>query len=334
MNSKFTKLIGAVGILLCAGHAGASAIITDGNISLGVDDFGQLNIGGGVADVAGETFVGMRYIDTATGSQYESTSHGCYCEGWGVGIVETSESGFINNSAGGGGLVLDSFVSTATTATSVVSSASLQVTHAFELATETDNLYRVTVSIENTTATDIDNLRYRRTFDWDTSPTPFNEFVTIGGTAAATSVIGATDDGFCSSDPFSFCGTIEAGASGDFDASGPNDHGANFDFDFGALAAGDTFEFEIFYGGAIGEAAALTSLGLVGAEAYSFGWSGDDTNQDGFIDETTDLAPTFIFGFAGVGGVSLPPHSDVDEPAVFAMFGLAAFVLMRLRRKA
>ena len=125
----------------------------------------------------------MRYIDTGTGLQYESTLHGCPCEVWGVGIGETLEGGSSNNDDATFGLSLVNFSSTATTATIVVSSASLEITHDFALASQTDNLYRVIVEIENISVTDITDLRCRRTFDWDTSPTPFDEFVTIAATA-------------------------------------------------------------------------------------------------------------------------------------------------------
>ena len=333
------KLFSAACLVAFTGFANASAIISDGNVSLGVDDFGQLNIGGGIADVAGETAVGMRYVDTGTGLEYESTSHGCICEGWGVGILETGEEGSSNNDDGTFGLSLVSFSSTATTATSVVSTASLEITHDFALASETDNLYRVTVEIENTSATDIDDLLYRRTFDWDTSPTPFDEFVTIAGSAASTNILSANNNGFCDSSVFAGCTELFAGGTGDFTALGSDDHGANFDFGFGALLAGESFTFEIFYGAAIGEAAALAALGEVGAEAFSFGWSGDDVDQDGFIDSTGALAPTFIFGFAGVGGVAIPDPTpdpdptDVPEPAMLSLFGLGALMFLRARRK-
>jgi type IV pilus assembly protein PilY1 len=333
------KLLSAACLIAFTGFANASAIISDGKVSLGVDDFGQLNIDGGIADVDGETAVGMRYVDTGTGIEYESTSHGCICEGWGVGIAETGEEGSSNNENGTFGLSLVNFSSTATTATSVVSTASLEITHDFALASETDNLYRVTVQIENTSATDIDDLRYRRTFDWDTSPTPFDEFVTIGGTAASSNILAANDNGFCDSSVFATCDELLAGGTGDFAALGPDDHGANFDFGFGALLAGESFTFEIFYGAAIGEASALAALGEVSAEAFSFGWSGSDADQDGFIDGTTDLAPTFIFGFSGVGGTALPdPTPDPDpnpvpEPAMLSLFGLGAMMVLRARRK-
>jgi type IV pilus assembly protein PilY1 len=331
------KLLGASFILAFSGLANASAIISDGNISLGVDDYGQLNIAGGSADVAGESIVGMRYIDMTTGDEYESTSHGCLCEGWGVGIAETLEGGSSNNDSGTSGLSLVNFSSTATTATSVVSTASLEVTHDFALAAETDNLYRVTVSIENTSTTDIDDLLYRRTFDWDASPTPFTEYVTIAGTAASSSITAANDNGFCSSSVFAGCTELVSGATGDFTASGPNDHGANFDFNFGALSAGETFSFDIYYGATIGETAAISALGEVGAEAYSLGWTGDDADQDGYVDSSGALAPTFIFGFSGVGGVALPDPTpdptDVSEPAMLSLFGLGALAFFRTRRK-
>jgi type IV pilus assembly protein PilY1 len=334
------KLLSAACLVAFAGFANASAIITDGNVSLGVDDYGQLNIGGGVADIAGQTAVGMRYVDNSTGTQYESTSHGCLCEGWGVGIAETGEEGSSNNDYGTSGLSLVNFSSTATTATSIVSTASLQVTHDFALASETDNLYRVIVEIENTSATDIDNLLYRRTFDWDASPTPFEEYVTIAGTAASANILAASDNGFCDSSVFVSCTEQFSGGTGDFTALGPDDHGANFDFGFGALLAGETFTFEIFYGAAVGQTAALAALGEVGAEAYSLGWSGSDTDQDGYIDGTTDLAPTYIFGFSGVGGTALPDPTpdpvdptDVPEPAMLSLVGLSALMFFRARRK-
>lgn len=339
------KFLSATCLLAFSGLANASAIISDGNVSLGVDDFGQLNIGGGIADVTGITTVGMRYVDTGTGTEYESTSHGCLCEGWGVGIGETGEEGSSNNAQSTSGLTLDSFTSTATTATSVVSTASLQITHDFALASETDNLYRVVVEIENTSAVDIDDLLYKRTFDWDTSPTPFSEYVTIAGTAASTNILSANDDGFCTQSVFATCTELVTGATGDFTALGPSDHGANFDFGFGALLAGESFTFEIFYGAAIGESAALAALGEVSAEAYSFGWSGSDADQDGFIDSSGALAPTYIFGFSGVGGVALPDPTpdpdpdpnpdptDVPEPAMLSLFGLGALMFLRARRK-
>lgn len=326
---KFIKTITATAILLGAmAQAQAAAIITDGNVKLGVDDYGNLNIGGGIASVTGTTAVGLRYL-TANG-EYEATSHGCLCEGWGVAIADNNTSGYANNSSGTAGLTVDAFSSTASTASSTtLMGSALKITHSFTLAAETANLYRVKVTIENTSGADINNLLYRRTFDWDTDPSPFNEYVTIGGTAAATAVLAANSNGFCSSNPLDAC---SGSFSGDFVAAGPTDHGANFDFDFGALTAGGSYSFDIFYGAADNKTAALNALGQVGAEVYSLGWSGNDANQDGFGDNG-GATPTFIFGFSGVGGVALPDPTDVPAPAPVLMLGLGLFGLAMSRRQ-
>ncbi len=321
-----TAFVG-VAAMTAATAASAAAIITNGTVTLGVDDFGQLNVPGGMpSPVDGETVVGLRFNETGN----EATSHGCLCEGWGVGIGGTAVSGFANNALGSGGLTLIGFSSTATTATSTVRvGTSLEVTHEFSPSMETPNLYRVLVSITNTSGADIANLLYRRTFDWDIEPTTFVELVTIGGSAAATAVIGAVNNGFCSSDVFSACAELFAGGTGDFTDLGPADHGANFDFDFGALADGATFTFEIFYGAALTERGALGALAAVGAEVFSLGQCSSDGAGTG-----ADGCNTFAFGFRGVGGDPVPP---IPVPAALPLFlaglgGLGA--LRRMKKKA
>jgi type IV pilus assembly protein PilY1 len=357
---KMLKAVLAIGLIATVSSAAnASAIIMDGNVKLGVDELGQLNIPGGVSDISGETYVGLRYLPPdgtpGAGEEYESTSHGCLCEGWGVGNADSNTSGYANNSLGIGGLALESFTSTAGTATSVVNmSDELRVTHHFELSEQSDNLYRVSVEIENVSDVAISDVRYRRTFDWDTSPTPFSEYVTIQGADAATAVLAANDNGFCNSNPFVACGSIIA--DGDFTDSGPADHGSNFDFAFGELDVGGIYEFDIFYGGAANYDDAIAALTAVNAEVYSLGWSGLDADQDGFADGsgtgaggvvptsasvfTDSLAqatPTFIFGFSGVGGTGLGGPVDqqppsISEPPVYALFAVGLLALMRLRR--
>lgn len=328
---KFLKLASAITLLGMAGVCQAAMIITDGNVKLGVNELGHLNVDGGVADVTGLVGVGLRYLDG--GAEYESTYHGCLCEGWGVSA--NGATGYANEAAGTAGLNLESFSSTASTATSVTSMGGLvHVTHNFALATETDNLYRVTVTIENIGGVDIANLLYRRTFDWDTSPSPFNEYVTIGGTAGASAVLAANDNGFCSSNPLVTCNP-QAGNSGDFTAGGPSDIGSNFDFDFGALLTGESYTFEIYYGGADNRNAALSALASVGAEVYSLGWSGTDADQDGFNDASGAITPTYIFGFSGVGGtVIVDPNDPTPVPAPASMLLFASgFLALFARRK-
>ncbi|WP_168797951.1 VPLPA-CTERM sorting domain-containing protein [Pacificoceanicola onchidii] len=328
----------AVGVVaLLPTLSSAASIISDGNVSLGVDDFGQLNISGGVADVTGQTAVGVRYVDPTSGTEYEATSHGCLCEGWGLAVDGTT--GSANNDFGGAsGLTLVSFTSTATTAQSVVTvdGTNVQVTHDFQLSSS-DNLYEVIVTVENTGMTAVTDLEYRRVMDWDTSPTPFDEYVTIGGTGTTTLLSSSSDDGFVSGNPLDAFGDLAGcGTTVDFVACGPDDHGAVFDFSLGGLGAGESYSFSIFYGGAVGLAEANAALGTVGAELYSFGWSGSDTNQDGYVDGTTDLAPTYIFAFSGVGGVVQQPNptSPVPLPAggVLLLTALAGFGALRRRK--
>lgn len=325
--------LAGVAALGLAASASAAAIITNGTVTLGVDDLGQLNVPGGMpSPVSSTTLVGLRF--NATGN--EATSHGCLCEGWGVGIGGTGIGGFANNALGTGGLMLISFASDATTATSVVSVAggALEVTHAYAPAAETPNLYRVTVTIKNTSGADIANLLYRRTFDWDVEPDTFDEFVTIGGTAGATAVLAAVNNGFCSSDVFSGCSPLLPGGMGDFVDLGPTDHGANFDFDFGLLKDGESFTFEIFYGAALTEVGALSALAAVGAEVFSLGQCASDPRGVGAPGPRGQTCNTFAFGFKGVGGT---PIDDpvIPVPAALPLFlaGLAGFGALR-RRKA
>lgn len=330
---RMTKTIGAALVgaaaLGMAASASAAAIISNGTVTLGVDDEGQLNVPGGApSPVTGTTAVGLRFNETGN----EATSHGCLCEGWGVGIAGTGTGGSANNDDGIFGLSVVSFASDAMTATSVVSAGggALQVTHAYAPTTETPNLYRVTVTIENTSGADIANLLYRRTFDWDVEPTTFNELVTIGGTAGATSVLKVTNDGFCSSSVFAACNTIGGAPLGDITDFGPFDHGANFDFDFGALLAGESFTFEIFYGAALTEGGAIAALAAVGAEIFSLGQCSTDAAGTG-----AGGCNTFAFGFKGVGGTPIDPN-PIPVPAALPLFlaGLAGFGALRRRKKA
>ena len=250
-----------------AGNANAAALVTNGTIQLGVDDFGQLNVGGGTpSSGTGTSVVGLRYVPTNA----EATAPGCFCEGWGVADATSGITGYANNSIGSGGLSLLSFTSTADTATSVVDVSGLfKVTHNYAPSAKTANLYETTVTIENISANTVNNLLYRRVMDGDVEPTAFSEYVTIAGTATATNVAFASDDGFASSNPLS--GPSSILFTGDAVDLDPTDHGALFDFDFGQLDAGETFQFTTFYGAAANEADALAALGSVGAEVYSFG---------------------------------------------------------------
>jgi type IV pilus assembly protein PilY1 len=324
------KILAVTTALALPMGAHAAAIISDGNVKLGVDDFGQLNISGGVPDVDGTTAVGVRWLDA--GLEYEATSHGCLCEGWGIEVNGTTRGGADNDSFPGVfGLTAINFESTATTAESTVqlTGTDVFVTHSFQKSAS-DDLYEVIVSIENQGTSAISGLRYRRAMDWDASPTPFDEFVTIGGTATTTLLESSSNDGFVGPDlsvALEDTGT-SCGVGVDFTACGPDDHGAAFDFAFGDLDAGSTYDFSIFYGGAANLDDAEAALGVVGAELFSFGWSREDADQDGFGDTNGEITPTFIFAFKGVGGTVVVPPPVVTPPTSVIPLPASAWLLL------
>tara|TARA_Y100001933_G_C18982941_1_gene557357 strand:+ start:403 stop:1443 length:1041 start_codon:yes stop_codon:yes gene_type:complete len=330
----------ATALVALGGAASAQAIIQSGEVQLGVDELGQLNIPGGTAStVTGTTDVGLRHVPT----NLESTSHGCLCEGWGVGIGDTFVSGSANNNSGISNLTGVSFASTASTATSTVmlTSGELEVTHAFAPSAETDKLYEVKVSITNTSGADITDLRYTRTFDWDVEPDTFDEVVTIQGTGTTTNLLAFNNNGFEDSDPFAFRSGLGGFPGTDVIDFGPDDQGTNFDFGFGALADGETFEFSIFYGAARTEAEALAALGEVGAELFSLGQPSGDPLGTGTRSSDGEPTATFIFGFADVGGsVIIPdptpdPTTPIPVPAsmLLLLTGVGGFAGMGALRK-
>lgn len=313
--------------LMAATGATAQAIIDNGTIQLGVDAYGQLNVPGGVpSPVEGTTYVGVRHMPTGN----EATSHGCLCEGWGVGIGDTLTSGSANNNFGVFNLAPVSFTSTASTATSVVDmgGGALRVTHAFAPSSKTANLYEVDVTIVNTSGADITDLRYTRTFDWDVEPDTFNEVVTIVGTGTTTTLLASSNNGFEWSDPFGSRSDLGVLNSDTVDF-GPRDHGTNFDFGFGALANGASFSFKIYYGAAGTETAALNALGQVQAELYSLGQPAGDPLGTG--SNGTNPTSTFMFAFAKVGGTVVVPPVPLPASALLLLGGLGAFGGLRLR---
>ncbi len=289
--------------------------INNGTILLAVNPTGELNTNDATGSPAGPGNAGLTYLPTLN----DATSPGCLCEGWGVADPATGTFGAANRATfgiGGSNITVESFVTTASTATSVVivhpkgGGDSMRVTHDYFPSPATPNLYQVNVTIQNLTGDTIAVVQYRRVMDWDIEPTAFDEVVTIdGGTASA--LFQTTDDGFESSNPLTSAGGI-LNFSGNFVDSGPTDHGALFDFRFGPLAPGASLSFVTFYGAGATEAEANAALMAVGAEAYSFGQTSTDP-----IGGTPN---TFIFAFGNVGGAPIFPIAPavIVPPAVTA----------------
>lgn len=334
MRPALMTIAASLSVMALGGAAHAGAIISNGTITMGINDQGHLNVfGGPPSSGTGTTAVGLRYNPTGS----EATAPGCLCEGWGAGIVSLGTSGFANVSIDGvQNLSLISFSSTASTATSVVSIGSaLEITHFYHPTAKTDNLYQVDVTIKNLTGQNLAaaDLRYRRVMDWDIEPTAFSEYVTVGGVPAALGIANGSnlrrvgDDGFASANPLNDGSlTISCPANTDFIDCGPNDHGALFDFEFAALAAGASTSFTTYYGAAGNETDADAARLAVGAGLYSYG----QTSRD----PATGTPNTFIFGFGASNGVFIPP-SDVPEPLSLALFGIGlAGIGIARRRKA
>lgn len=313
--------------------AGAFILSPDGSIALGVNDQGDLNTPSGVAGLpTNASALGIAY-KFPDGSYRDATSPGCLCEGWGVSANGTS-SGYANVSTDGVvNLTVQSFTSSATNITSVVTLTSfpdLKVTQSYSPTAAAPNaLFADHVTIQNTGASAMTDVKYVRVMDWDIPPTEFSEFVTIKGTATTTLREFSNDNGFASANPLAADPSqIAAGTTNtDFTDSGPADHGSYFRFNFGTLAAGSSYSFDIFYGAAGTESAALAALGLVGPELYSLGQSSTANGP------TLGTPATFMFAFKGVGGsIIIPPPSAVPEPATLLLLGGGAVAMLAKRR--
>ena len=286
-------------------------VITNGKVVLGVNEYADLNVpyeqvaSCPASDPLPIGQIGLRNADC----QFASTEPGCQCEGWGVGVRNLNIQFGANQdrSRGPGGLfniVADPLIgttggSTATSVTRDTITGEVEVKHEFGTSAS-EYAMKVLVTITNIGSRAFDSTIYRRAMDWDIYPTPFSEYVTIGGTGPARSsgiLIHSSDNGFCFNDVLTTpdCGYRRAECDDqDCTDSGPSDHGAQFDFDLGPLAAGDSVSFNIFYGTAPGEVKALQALADIGAEVYSLGQNNRDPSGG--------LPWTFFFGFSGVGG--------------------------------
>ncbi len=294
---------------------------TSGLIKLGIRDEGHLNVvgGEGIASIgSGSTIdAGLRLV-FPNGDEAEATAPGCLCEGWGASGDAVSGGASVDL---GGVFNLSNitFASDGTAATSTVDvGATLRVTHDYHPSADTPNLYESTVTIENISGAPLADVRYRRVMDWDIQPFTFNECVTISS-GTATDLAFVTNNGFDGTDPLS-PPAVDPGPDpyfsiGDRVDDGPRDHGALFQFEFGALGVGESMSFNIYYGAGFTQAEAAAALAAVGAEAFSYGKPAIDFEQgppfgDGECD--SDPENVFIFAFSGIGG-----EPDTEPPLCF-----------------
>jgi len=310
------------GLLTLSLNVFGGAIITTGNVSLGVEDSGQLNFGG----------TGIFYAGVG-----DAIIPGCPCEGWGVrmnndDLLRT----WANNASGSGGIgaaVLSGV--TASTAISTVTpiwDSDVSIVHSFAPSSQAD-VFAVTVTVANSGTTNYTNLQYQRAMDWDVTPTAFSEYVTHQGVVAnltsnGGNILYASDDGFHDNGDWTGSFLNPATVNTNFVDDGPADHGSLFIFDFGALAAGASKTFTIYYGASSGETSAIAKIAALGLNVYSLGQSNTYGGAD--AEGITDGTATFLFGFEGVGTVIVEP---VPEPSTYMLLGGGLVALFAVRRR-
>lgn len=305
---KQTLVAATIAVSSLSAYA-ADAILSTGVIRMGVAD----NAGLGALSVGFDSPVGG-----------DSIIRGCLCEGWGAAAGGTSGHVY-----GLGGTNVTSALLTTTVASgpgldakSVVTLTNgLEVTHAYSYVSDT--LFKVTVTLKNTTAGSLSDVRYARVLDWDVDPGFFiSNFTTLYGgtpTGPGGKVKWTSTNPFTVADPLN--PPSENANTNVTDLEG--DLGSFFVFGFGTLAAGASEVFETFIGAEATVSQLLASFTSAGVEAYSY-TTGNRTGTDGAT------APAYGYGFAGL---DLPPIGT-PAPGALLLSGLALVAMGAARRRA
>ncbi len=260
-------------------------IVSNGTISLGINDTGNL-----IAGPPSEA-VGLRFDRNG----HDAITPGCLCEGWGVADRTSAVSGWAGRNDGVSNVTVESFeVTSAFVRSIVLVGPTYRVTHTYRSSPATSNLFEALVEIENLSDADV-NTRYRRVLDWDVPPSEFEEHVSSFGSSRLLGEV--TNNGFATLDPLDEAS--DRGARGNFTDFGPADQGISIDVEV-VQPPGDTAEFLLFFGAAPSE---LTAQRAVTAASMEYHSLAQPTDEDG---APTGIPNTFIFGMRNAGFSVVP----------------------------
>lgn len=308
---KLLKSCITASLVLAAFSAHAAPVVLNtGLVSMGLTDYGRLGaLGVGFSGPTGDAIL-----------------PGCLCEGWGA--AANGSTGYTYGDSGDAGIV--SGLTTATVTSGAGLSANnttllsngLQVAHQYASAAG-GKLFKVSISMTNTTGATLNDVRYARTLDWDVTPGFYDlNYTTVyGGTPAGPGgkVLHTSTNPFARPDPM----VLRSQEANTNVTDSAGDKGSYFVFTFGNLAAGDSVSFDTYIGADSSVSGLLTALASVGVEAYSY-TTGNERATDGH-----PFAPAYGYGFVGL---DLPPI-NLPEPSSFALLGLGLAGLLAARRR-
>jgi len=290
----------ALGIVGWAGTAQAGTI-TSGTFTAGIDGTAGANSGAGTM-YDGSVGIGLR----RNSDSYDPIAPGTPRDSWGVssgavaGWADPHFTGSSNLTSSA------SFAATTATVTSTLGGGLLTIVQNYSFAA--DNVVKVATTITANVASS--DVKFQRDVDWDITPTIFAEYSKVDPTT--TPVVDASFYGFEDPNPLVAYGS-SAAAGGTF---GPSDLGGGIKLDFGALAAGASVSFDMFYGDSrSGQSAAGLKSEVLGLGA-SYTIVGNSSEGGTF----GSGANSAIIAFGPAGSV-------VPEPTSMALLGVATLGL-------
>lgn len=260
---------------------------------------------------------------------YDSTSQGNKWESCAAGAIDNRNqkswaSISVHGPVGSGGatalttMTVKSFIVDATSVKSTVwindtsGLPMLGVTHLYgpTIGSTNKNLFQGLVTITNISGGTLQDVRYRRTMNWDVIENVSNSLVDAVGIRSSYNGTNypkiwsycdnggednLDDNSFTACKPYNSA-TLNQDYEGlNGQVYGSAGIGSSFDFQFGELLCNESATFYIYYGAGDSRFTITTAMRTVGATMYSMGY---DPNY---------LTLAYAFGFKGVSGTAVAP---------------------------